>query len=76
MITCNISVPSGQSLTIQAEVEIQFHQGVRIISMGTTSADGNSNRITIYSNNEGQNYPTAIVDGEMIINNGGQLILD
>lgn len=75
-ITCNISVPSGQSLTIQAEVEIQFHQGVRIISMGTTTADGNSNRITIYSNNEGQNYPTAIVDGEMIINNGGQLILD
>jgi hypothetical protein len=75
-LTCNVTVPSGQTLTIQAGVEIQFHQGLRITSTGTTNADGSSSRITIYSNNETQDFPTAIVDGEMIISNGGELILD
>ena len=75
-LTCNVTVPAGQALTIQAGVEIQFHQGLRITSEGATSGDGTSSRITIYSNNENQNFPTAIVDGEMTISNGGQLILD
>lgn len=75
-LTCNVTVPAGQVLTIQAGVEIQFHQGLRITSTGTTNADGSSSRITVYSNNEGQNYPTALMDGEMVISNGGALILD
>lgn len=75
-LTCNITVPADQTLTIQAGVEIQFQQGTNITSLGTVNADGISSRINIYSNNEAQNFPTAIVDGEMIINNGGELILD
>jgi len=76
-VTCNVTVPAGRTLTIQAGVEIQFDQGGRkITSVGNTNADGSTTRITIYSNNEVKNFPTATVDGELIIQNGGELILD
>ncbi len=75
-VTCNVTVPAGRTLTIHAGVEIQFHQGLRITSSGTTSGDGSISRIILYSNNANRNFPTAFVDGEMIIRNGGQLILD
>ncbi len=75
-VTCNVTVPVGQVLTIQAGAEIQFHQGTRITSAGTTNGDGSSGRINLYSNNEAQNYPAAFIDGGMVISSGGALILD
>ncbi|RLC15589.1 MAG: hypothetical protein DRH93_19575 [Deltaproteobacteria bacterium] len=75
-ITCNVTIPVGRTLTIQAGVEIQFHRGLRIKSDGVMNADGTATRIILYSNNEDQNFPTATVDGELIIQNGGELILD
>lgn len=75
-LNCNVTVPAGRTLTIQAGVEIQFHQGLHITSTGTTNADGSATQIIIYSNNKDRDYPTAYVDGDMIISNGGQLILD
>ncbi len=76
-VTCNVTVPAGRILTIQAGVEIQFDQGGRkITSIGNTNADGSTARITICSNNEDKNFPTATVDGELVIRNGGELILD
>lgn len=76
-VTCNVTVPAGRTLTIQAGAEIQFDQGGRrITSVGNTNADGSTTRITIYSNNEVKNFPTATVDGELIIQSGGVLILD
>jgi len=75
-ITCTVTVPAGRTLTIQAGVEIQFQRGLQIRSDGYTTANGSASRITIYSNNEDKNFPTATVDGELIIDNGGRLILD
>ncbi len=76
-VTCNVTVPSYQSLTIDAGVEIQFDQGGRkIISYGTTTADGTSSRISIYSNNETNNYPGMTVDGPLTISSGGELVFD
>ncbi len=75
-LTCNVTVPAGQTLTINAGVEIQFDQGGRTIkSFGTTSGDGESSRIDIYSNNETNNFPSITVDGLLSVNNGGELIL-
>lgn len=75
-VTCNVTVPAGQTLTIQPGVEIQFDQGGRkITSVGNTNADGSTARITIYSNNEDKNFPTATVEGELVIQDGGELIL-
>jgi hypothetical protein len=75
-ITCDITVPAGQTLTIQAGVEIQFHRGLKITSEGYTTADGSISRITLYSNDDNNNFPTATVDGQLTIENGGQLILN
>jgi hypothetical protein len=75
-VTCNVTVPAGTALTIQAGVEIQFDPGLRIKSDGYTSGDGSASRIVIYSNNDDRNFPTAIVDGDLVIQNGGELILD
>jgi hypothetical protein len=75
-ITCNVTVPAGKTLTIQAGVEIQFHRGLRIQSDGYAIAQGSTAQIAIYSNNPGKNFPTATVGGELIIQNGGVLILD
>ena len=75
-ITCNVTVPAGRTLTIQAGVEIQFQRGLQIRSDGYTTANGSTSRIMIYSNNDDSNFPTATVDGELVIENGGQLILD
>ena len=73
-VTCDVAVPSGETLTIQAGVEIQFQQGLRIVSDGYAIADGSTSRITIYSNNQEKNFPTATVDNQLIIRSGGQLI--
>jgi len=75
-VTCNVTVPAGRTLTIQAGVEIQFERGLRIKSDGYTSGDGSTSQIMIYSNNDDKNFPTAIVDGELVIQNGGDLIFD
>jgi hypothetical protein len=73
-VTCNVTVPAGQTLTIQPGVEIQFHQGLKITSSGTANADGSTSRIDLYSNNPSASLPSAIVDGPLEISNGGELI--
>jgi hypothetical protein len=75
-VTCDVTVPAGRTLTIQAGVAIQFHPGLRIKSDGYTIGDGSTGRITIYSNNDNKNYPTAIVDSELVIKSGGVLLLE
>jgi hypothetical protein len=77
-ITCDVSVPAGQILTIGAGVEVQCEPGMRIVSQGTGTANANGTitTITIYSNNEAANFPTATVNGPMTITNGGIFILN
>lgn len=75
-LNCSVTVPEGRVLTIHDGVEIQFHMGRQLVSYGVTNADGSTATITIYSNNEDQNFPTAAIDGEMVIQSGGALILD
>ncbi len=75
-LTCNVTVPAGQTLTIQAGVEIQFQFGNKLVSLGVTNADGSSSDIRVYSNNEDKNFPTIIIEEEMVIKNGGGLRLD
>jgi hypothetical protein len=73
---CNVTVPAGRVLSIEPGVEIQFNPGLKITSMGTTNADGSTQRIDLYSNNKVAQFPSAIVDGEMRIENGGELLLN
>jgi hypothetical protein len=76
-ITCDVVVPAGQTLTIEAGTEIQFEQGShKIISYGTTSANGATSRIMIYSNNATNNFPTSTIEGPLTISNGGELLLE
>lgn len=75
-VTCNLTVPSGSNLTINPGVEVQLEPGLNITSYGSTTGDGTINRINIYSNNEGKNFPGAIVDGPLLIGSGGVLTLD
>lgn len=74
-LTCNVTVPAGQTLTIEPGVEIQCDPGLQITSQGTATADGSVTRITIYSNNDAANFPTATVDGPLQIRDGGILVL-
>ena len=76
-VTCNVTVPSGKTLTINPGVEIQFDQGGRkITSTGTLNADGSTTRIDVYSNNETNNFPGMTIDGPLTMNSGGELIFD
>ena len=75
-VTCNITVPTGQTLTIQAGTEIQFEPGLRITSNGLVTGDGSTNTIWIYSNNAVMGFPTATISNTFQIDGGGQLILD
>jgi len=76
-VTCDVTVPAGRALTIEPGVEIQLDQGGRrISSYGTTYANGQGSRILIYSNNAAQNFPSATVDGPLVLESGGELILD
>lgn len=61
---------------IQAGVEIQFHRGLRIKSIGLTAADRGTSQITLYSNNEDKNFPTTKMNRELIIQNWGERLLD
>jgi hypothetical protein len=72
-VTCNVTVPAGQTLTIDPGVEIQFHQGTTITSNGTTTVDGGTDRVLVYSNNQGLEYPSIKVDAQMVVENGGEL---
>ncbi len=75
-LTCDVVVPAGQTLTLEPGTEIQFEQGGhKITSYGTTSANGESSRMIIYSNNETNNFPISIIDGPLTISNGGELLL-
>ena len=75
-ITCTVTIPAGRTLTISAGTEIQFEQGTKIISSGTTNADGSTSSITLYSNNESRGFPTMIVNKEIVIQNGGGIRLE
>ena len=76
-VTCNVIVPAGQTLTIEPGTEIQFEQGgLKITSFGTTSGNGETSRMVIYSNNEAKKFPTATIDGLLTISNGGELLLE
>lgn len=76
-VTCNVTVPVSQTLTIEAGVEIQFDPGRKITSSGTTNADGTAQQILIYSNNQAINpLPTMTVDGPLQMFNGGDLLMD
>lgn len=75
-VSCNVTVPVGQTLTINPGVEIQFKMLTKISSggsTGTVDVDGTSSRVLMYSNNPSLGYPTIKVDSEILITNGGGL---
>lgn len=72
--TCDLWVPPYGGLTVEPGVEVQFEPGARITSDGTTTMNGGTDRIEIYSNSD--DTPTLQIDGTLIIQNGGELILE
>lgn len=72
-VTCDVTVPAGQTLTVNAGVEIQFHNGTKITSSGALNADGSAGRIQLYSNNSTLGFPSIKVNSQIQIANGGQL---
>lgn len=72
-VTCTVTVPAGQNLTIQAGVEIQFNFDNKITSNGFMNADGSTNRILLYSNRMG--FPSLKIDKKLQLKNGGQLLM-
>jgi hypothetical protein len=73
-VTCNVTVPSGQVLSINPGVEIQFEQGAKITSSGQTNANGSTGRIHLYSNDLSLGFPSIKVDSQIRITNGGELL--
>lgn len=52
LITCDVEVPSGQTLTIQPGAEVFFNSGFKIIANGTLNANGAlANPIKLFSKN-------------------------
>ncbi len=72
-VTCDVAVPAGQTLTVNAGVEIQFHLGTKITSSGSLNADGSTSRIQLYSNSQTLGFPSIKVNSQLQIANGGQL---
>ncbi len=73
-VTDDVYVPSGQMLTIQSNVEIQFKSGEKFTAAGDLTADGGSSGIYFYSNSNGLPGLT-LYGGELLLVNGGQLVL-
>lgn len=72
-VTCTVTVPSGQTLTIQPGVEIQFKHDNKITVTGALNADGTTSRIFMFSNASGN--PSMKIDKQMKLMNGGQILL-
>jgi hypothetical protein len=50
--------------------------GLKIKSLGSASANGSNNQISLYSNNDTKDFPTVTIDKELVIKNGGELYFE
>ena len=73
VITCDIVIPTNQTLTIYPGVEILFIQSCNITANGSLSADGSTGSIIFYSSQT--EPPRFKIDNQLKIGDGGILSL-
>jgi hypothetical protein len=72
LVTCDVVVPQGQTLTIQAGARIYFRSGFRIIASGTLFADADSIG-PIYLVSNVAPYRGVKLTAQLRMQNGGEL---
>jgi hypothetical protein len=70
-IRCDITVPTGQALTIDPHVEVIFLNNSKVTSHGTLNANGNIGQVRLVS--EEDNNKGIELTGQIRITNGGQI---
>lgn len=75
-VTCTVTVPSGETLTINQGVEIQFKHDNKLTINGELDAEGTTtDQILMYSNSIADGFPSMKIKRDMKLLNGGQIKL-
>lgn len=72
LVTCNVEVPSGKTLTVQPGAQIYFESGRKITAHGTLNANGELNN-PIYLVSVAVPDSGIMLKTSMVLKNGGEL---